>query len=1321
MMFHGSIRSRVFRHACAFALMSLAAASTMAASGPDALRAGFQQPPAQARPQTLWFWMNGNITHDGITRDLEAMKRIGLGGAMIFEGGIYIPRGPVDYLSPAWRDALAHTTREAARLGLDVGMHNAPGWSSSGGPWITPELSMKQLVWTETTVTGPGLQKLNLGQPFIKEGFYRDAFVLAFPAPTGEEKPYQERLKHFTTSRGDTVNAATLIDGNLSTGIPTGPQNAFVLEFAEPFEARAITVCTAAGAPNRRVNLESSDDGAHYQPVVQVRLSPPRGIEFPGANNFPPVRARFYRVSTQGETTIAELNLHHAPRIEDWNYKGNFAFRIPKQTPAPVPQEKQFSLDPEQVRDLTSRMNAGGQLEWDVPPGSWGILRLGYTSTGQRNIAAPTAGSGLECDKFSREAIEKHFQSVQETVLKAIGPEGRGSFVRVEIDSYEAEMQNWTAAFPEEFRKRNGYDLVRFLPAMTGRIVGDAGVSDRFLFDVRRTQAALMAENYYGRMGELCRARGLQFYVEPYGPGPYDELQIGGMVDVPMTEFWTRTPWGPNRVVKSVSSDAHIYGKRIVAAEAFTGEEETSRWLDYPYAMKTLGDLMFSLGYNQTFFHRCAHQPHPDAAPGMAMGPWGMNLDRVNTWFDKSGGWMNYLARSQHLLQQGRFVADVLWFGGERSPESAQYVFADVPAGHTYDLVNADVLLNRVKISDGRIVLPEGASYRVLVLPEDLRGMTPELLKRLDDLVQQGMILVGPKPTFNLTLRGGSGADTAFYRMADEMWGSAAGDKSRGKGRIYANTPLADVLRQTGVSPDFEFTSRNPDGAVVWLHRQLDDGDLYFVANRQRRDEDIVCSFRVTGRQPELWDAQTGEIQSVAIFSDENGRLRLPLHLDPAQSVFVVLRSPATAAPARSLTRDGETILTSKSCSTEPGELSAGLTNTFTISVWVKPDITLRGMPQESTTGRIEEAGKFYAVPARDGEALFGPGNAIAGIAAGRNGVYVLERSSRNSPAVLVARESLSGWTHLAVAYENGRPSLYINGKFVRKGLASGLNVHPGAGVPPGSGVTYYFEGEMTRPDVFPQSLDAEQIQAIAKKGLPLPQEPCDARLALRSDGRVDALLWQSGAYKLDNGPASKVEVPRPVTVAGPWQVTFPAGRGAPASIVMPELISLHRHSDPGVRFFSGTAIYSNTLHLTPEAFAAGRRVFLDLGRVEVIAEVRINGREAGQLWKAPWRLDITEVARPGNNTVEIQVTTLWANRLIGDEQLPKENEYDRAQHNIVRLPEWYVKGEPKPTGGRTTFATWHFYEANEPLLESGLLGPVRVFNPVQCVLERGE
>jgi hypothetical protein len=1325
---------------CILALAAaLAALSPAPAAPPPAdLDAGFREPPAVARPRTLWFWMNGHVTRDGITRDLEAMRRVGLGGALMFDGGTYLPAGPAGYLEPAWREAVAHAVRECARLGLEFGLHNAPGWSSTGGPWITPERAMQQLVWTETTVRGPGRVDLPLPPPQTNLGHYRDAFVLAFPAAPGDEQPLPAAIRRLATGTGQTLDPAMLSDARLDTFVAVSPQNFLQFEFAEPFEARAITVNTGPDGRFPRVALEASDDGTNYRPVTTVGNPGRHGIAAPGSRNFAAVRARFFRVVPSGAGELGEVVLHRTPRIADWVFKANFSYRVGNQVQLPAAGDADAAaIDPAQVRDLTPLLDAAGRLRWDAPPGAWTILRLGHTPTGQRNVSASAAGSGLECDKFSPAAVDFHFDHVIARILADAGPAAARSFTTVEIDSYETGMQNWTAAFPEEFHRRAGYDLRGWLPAMTGRVVGDAARSERFLFDLRRTQADLMAEAYYGRMAGRCRERGLRLYVEGYGQGVFDELQVGGVPDVPMTEFWTRTPWTPSRVVKMVASAAHTYGKAIVACEAFTGEEQTSRWLDYPYALKTLGDDMLALGVNQMWFHRFAHQPHPDAAPGMTMGPWGFHFDRTNTWFEHSRPWLDTLARSQFLLQQGAAVADVLYFVGERPPDVAQFAMPVLPAGCNFDLVNADVLLTRARVEAGRLVLPGGGSYRLLMLPPNLQGMTPALLAKLRDLVRQGATLLGPKPEFSLTLRGFPESEAELRRVAAELWDV---NPPPGAGRVFAGRPVADVLRELGVAPDFTFTGRAPDAALSWTHRRLPDADVYFVANRQRRAEDVVCTFRVAGRQPELWHPETGERKTAAVFAADGDHTRVPLHLGPAESVFVVFRHPVAGAPAQALTRDGQPVLATTPPPRAPAPEAA---RSFTMAVWAKPDIDLRLLPRESTTGRLDETGKFYVICADEGDRRFGAGHATAGLAVGRNGAFVIERSRTAAPAVLVAPLPVAGWTHFAVVYRDGRPSLFVNGRHVRDGLVSGSVVHPGIGAPPpapetvyhfsgldnltrasglppppSQGRAFYFEGNLTAPELFDRALADTDLAALVARGLPPPEEPTAAELSARSDGKVDALVWRSGTYALDGRPAVKVAVSAPLPVAGPWRVTFPADRGAPEGITLPELISLHTHAEPGVRHFSGPVTYARALEVPAEFLAAGRRVVLDLGRVEVVASVRLNGREFDPLWKEPFRVDVTDAVRPGANELVVRVTTLWTNRLIGDESLPVEHEYGAGGGRGIRqLPEWYLKGEPKPAGGRTTFATWQFYGKDDPLVAAGLLGPVRLLNPVSVVL----
>lgn len=1312
-----------------------------AAEGADSLADGFTRPPGSAKPLTFWHWMNGNVTRDGITRDLEAMQRVGIGGVMIFDGSTYLPAGPAGYLNPHWRSLMTHAIQEGNRLGIDVGMHNAPGWSSTGGPWIKPEQAMQQLVWTETTVQGGGSVELELLQPQTNLGFYRDALVVAFPALPREATRYEDDIAGISIGAGRDVPKADLSDGLLATRAVLDGKEPLLIEFAKPVEIHALTVQPSATGRFPVLQVEASGDGKTYSRVCTVRNPGQHGILGPAVRTFAPVRARFVRFVPAGAGEVAEVVLHRSPRLADWAVKANFDHRVSGPLVLPEALQSDAAIDPKSVIDLSSKVR-DGRLAWEAPPGAWTILRLGHTPTGKENVAASAAGRGLECDKLSAAAAEFHFEHVIARVQQDAAAVGAKGPATLAIDSYEAGMQNWTAALPDEFRRRAGYDLRAYAPALVGRIVGDAAVSERFLFDFRRVQADLMTENYYGRLGALAREHGMTFYVEGYGPGNFDELRVSGVPDVPTTEFWTRTPWTPNRTVKMVTSAAHVYGKPVVGAEAFTGEAQTSRWLEYPYSLKILGDEMFALGLNQLVFHRYAHQPHPDAVPGMAMGPWGFHFDRTNTWFEQSRGWLSYLQRSQYLLRQGTYVADVLYFTGERSPDASQWAIPVLPAGYNYDLVNADVLLNRVRVRDGDFVLPEGGRYRLLVLPPDLKAMTPQLAARLREFVAGGATVLGPKPAFSPTLMGFPESERKMLRTADELWSRTW----KGPGRMLTALTIAEALRELKVRPGFQFRGERPDTAVAWQHRKLAEGDLFFVANRQRRPETLVASFRgMAGREPEIWWPESGDRKIAALYSTDGDRALVPLQLEPAESIFVLFRKPSSKPGASVLTKDGQTILTTSM----PTPKASAAAQDFTMAIWVKPDTDLRVMPAESTTGRIDEVGKFYAIPADPGDARFGAGHATAGLAVGRNGLFVVERSMESAPAVLVSKRAVSGWTHVAVVYRDGRPRLYVNGTFVREGLASGKTVHPGVGSPPppieymlhfpgvealtraagqppppSRGQVYYFEGNFAPAEVNDRALTDAEVAALAAKVVPPPELPVVTELSRRPARGIEALLWQSGEYAVDGGASRRVAVQSAVTLGGPWKVAFQAGRGAPASIELPELQSLHRHPDPSVKYFSGTATYSRELVVPAGSTGNGRRVVLDLGRVEVVAEVRINGRPAGLLWKEPYRLDITDVVQAGSNRLEVAVSNLWTNRLIGDEQLPPEDEYGLPAelggdvHGIVRLPEWYLKGEPKPAGGRVTFATWKFYDQDEPLVASGLLGPVRVLFPVRVQLE---
>ena len=1315
----------------------------------------FAAPPPDARPNTLYFWMNGNVTKAGLDADLAAIRDVGLGGVLMFDGSSDVPKGPVDYLSPQWLDMMTHMMSRAGTLGLKVGLHNAPGWSSSGGPWITPDRSMQQIVWTETTVAGGAAHVVRLPRPYTKLDYYRDAAVLAYPASAGDESVYRDAIA--TMRAAARVSPALLTDRDLHTSVDVTPEKPLIVTMKAPFTARAVTLYGDAEATAFTATIEGSDDGATWTRIGQVTAPAQheRGIEAPGTLNVAGITARYFRITPKAKLRLAEALFYATPRIDDWDLKGEHLFRVSPAVEAhPTDLRATDAIDPATVIDLTAKLGPDGVLRWTPPAGRWTILRFGHTTTGHLNVAASDSGRGLEVDKFDAEAVDFQYKSSVDRLVKAAGPMAGKAFSFLEIDSYEAGLQNWTEALPTAFLQHNGYAITPYLPALTGRIVGDLDVSNRFLFDFRRTLADLMTDNYYGRMQQHANDAGLTMHIEGYGPGPFNSLEVAGHAQVPMTEYWSRTPWTDNRTVKMVASAAHIYGKPVVAAESFTGEAETSRWQDYPYALKTLGDQMFAQGVNQIFFHRYAHQPDPNAAPGMAMGPWGINLERSNTWFAQARPWMEYLTRSQYLLRQGRYVADVLYFVGEETPYQAEYVRPDispdsnprigqyfdpqVPPGYQYDMVNAEVLLTRATVRDGRILLPNGASYRLLVMPATLSSMTPQLAARIRALVEQGAAILGPRPLHPMTLAGKAGGDRAFNEATEALWGGSPDGTARkvGRGTVFARGDVGAALRALKVAPDAQCRTRSPDGQVAWLHRALSNAEMYFVANRQRRAETVTCTFRVGSAAPALWDAETGAIARPALFETDRDVTTVTFDLSPAGATFIMLEPAAGAKGVGWIARDGRRVaeLAPKTiAATSPAD-------SFTLSLWAKPDIDLRLMPDEKIEGRINETGKNYLIPARSGRDLHEEGSAIAGLALGRNGAFVIERLAPDSvPAVLVSHAPIAGWTHVALVYDRGTPSLYLDGKLARTGLRSGRRVYAGGSdAPSPSGVTYFFEGNATPLATVARAMTPAEIAAEAAKGPPAPPlATTPVALNRAADGRLHGLAWASGRYTIDGGATFAAAVPDPITIDGAWTVRFQPGRGAPASAALPRLESLSHHADDGVRHFSGTATYERTIDVPADALRRGQRLYLDLGRVEVLAGVTVNGRDLGVVWKEPYRVDITDAVHPGSNTVSLAVTNLWVNRMIADAALPEEGAFVDGDwpigerfaadgtkttvmaRKITALPEWYKAGRAKPPGGRVTFTPWTFFSKDEPLLDSGLLGPVRLVFAQEVAVKR--
>lgn len=1024
----------------------------------------FLNPPNDTRPWVYWFWINGNITKEGIKADLEAMQRVGIGGVLIMEvdGN---PQGPVAFGTESWKEMFRFACEEANRLGLVINMNDGAGWTGSGGPWNTPENSMQHVFYTETTVDGGKLVNQELPEPGEKEAkrvayhvlknedgtlkYYRDIAVIAFPTP--QNNTYKNE------------------DIKLKAGFITG---------------------------STPPSMEPGDVG----------------------------RFKVFPIEAD-----------------------------------PVPEDAVVEQD--KILDITGYFN-NGQLNWDVPLGNWTIVRFGHGTTGKTNHPAPVAGMGLECDKMSKEAVEIHFNKFIGEMLELAGPLAGKTIIGTHVDSWEVGGQTWTRAFPEEFKKRCGYDILPFLPAMTGRIIGSAEITERFLWDLRFTISELIAENYAGHLRELSNQHGIEFSMEALDNTPFDEIRVVGQSNVPQTEFWYRRErdavghtgdnfegvfrtyaWTPAMV-----SAAHIYGKKIIPAEAFTavrGED----WLAHPALLKPQGDWAFCSGINRFIFHRYAMQPWLDRKPGMTMSYWGIHYERTQTWWEETKPWHEYLTRCQYLLQKGLFVADILYMQAEAVPN--RFIppgvdFSDPnppdPPEYNFDGCTADVVFNRITIKDGMIMLPDGMSYRIMVLPSPgeqvMAGlMTVKLAKRIEELVNEGMVVVGPPPERTPGLGNYPDSEEELKQIVGRLWGdtSSPGERKVGKGRVLWGITPHNILRDMGIPPDFSCSTPTP---FRYNHRRAEDGsEIYFVSNKQNETVEAMCNFRVNGRRPELWWPETGQIDKPAMYSEANNVTSLPLQLSAFESVFVIFR----------------------------------------------PD----------------------ALP------------------------------ERNRLIKVLQNDSL-----------------------ISKNLGSKIRVN--------------------------------------NKG-----------------SKLESLIYQSGEYTLITADGKErktgmIELPGLLKITGSWEVSFTRGWGAPENIQFPELVSWSNHSNEGIRHFSGKASYRKKVLLPENMLKKNQKLFLDLGKVEVIARIKLNGKDLGILWKKPFLVEISSAAIEGENLLEIMVVNLWPNRLIGDAKLPEDCNWSAAgvPATLVEYPLWLKENKPSPTG-RFTFSIIKVWSKDDTLRKSGLLGPV--------------
>ncbi|WP_321373096.1 glycosyl hydrolase [uncultured Draconibacterium sp.] len=1091
------------------------------------LKSEFQTPPDDAKPRVWWHWMNGNVTKEGIRADLEWMNRVGIGGFQNFDAGLNSPQvveNRLVYMTPDWKDHFLFTTKLADSLGLEMAIAGSPGWSESGGPWVKPEEAMKKYVWSEVRVKGGETFNGKLPQPPSVSGpfqniglaanpmgghgadvpnFYSDVKVFAYRLPDADKS--LKELNPKITSSGGNFTVELLSDGDLvkTAKLPESKISWIQYEFAEPVTMQAVTVVGGSGGGmfrggGAKRTLEASNDGKTFTKVIDI----PNGSVDESTLTFAPTTAKYFRAIWEKQpvrmdpamaglfgfgpppangTDVAEFVLHTGGRVNRFEDKAAFSGATDLYTVWTPEVAPETVVDKNNVVDLTAQMQEDGMLNWTPEDGEWMIVRMGYSLTGHQNSPASPEATGLEVDKLNAKHVKAYFTNYLDQYKDATGGlMGEHGLQYVITDSWEAGTQNWTDEMITEFENRRGYEMLPWMPVLTGHIVESAEASDRFLWDFRKTLADLVVENHYDLLTTMLKERNMGRYSESHEARRAfigDGMEVKKTADVPMGAGWTPGGFGGNEGgfasvyqadIRESSSVAHLYGQKYVAAESLTAMG--SDWAWSPELLKPIADHLMACGLNRFVIHTSVHQPLMDKAPGMSLGPFGQWFTRNETWAEQATAWTSYLARSCYMLQQGKYVADIVWYYGEDNNITTLFSrmrggdLPAVPEGYSYDFINADAVQNWISVDNGEYVTPTGMSYRVLVLDPNSSYMTLALLKKIKSMVEAGGVVTGAKPIMTPSL---SDDPAEFDVIVNQLWANENGVNTVGSGKVYAGFELKDVMTQQEITPDMVYTKPKADSELFFAHRQVDGTDIYWVNNRSDEATEMDVTFRVAGKIAEVWHPETGKTEAVS-FAISGNQTTVPMHLEPNDAVFVV----------------------------------------------------------------------------------FG--------------------DNTNEKSV--------------------------------------------------------------------------NIPKVAE---------------------------------------SKLE-----EVAGPWTVEFQPERGAPAQATFEALTPWNENADQGIKYFSGTASYKKTI-ATPESWLAdGSEVWIDLGALQNMAEVKVNGKSMGIVWKKPFKVNITEGLTAGENELEIEVTNLWVNRQIGDQQPGVEE--------------------------KITFVSNPFYKADSPLKTSGLMGPVSIISMKQ-------
>lgn len=911
----------------------------------DPLFSEFVNPPMSSRPRAWWHWMDGNVDKAGIEKDLHWLAASGAGGVQAFTGSMGVPhytQDKVAFRSPAWQSAMKHAATTADSLGLELAIATSAGWSATGGPWVRPAAGMKKLVWSAARVTAGQAGRTAVPPPPSSSGPYQDVpfaairkdpvgvpnhfedvAVLAFPRRNGHVPLAPSRISASGPVSGERT-LESLADGRFwpPTQLQAEEHTGWLLaEFDEPTPVAAVRVALPAQRgfgvpPAPKAQLEASNDGVTFRTVVDLPASPSPVR----SASFSAVTARYFRLVLEPASSgtfpiapgirplalpapkertstfaVSALQFFSGARINRAEEKAGFA---------PVPDFYALDGGPspacdavrsQDVIDVSGQLCPDGTLDWMPDDGEWTVLRFGYSLTGHLNAPAPVDATGLEVDKLDAGLVTEYFEHYLGFFEDALGTEflGTRGVSALLSDSIESGPQNWTASMRTEFTRRRGYDLLPWLPAVTGIIVGDTQQSEAFLWDLRKTISELLAENHYGTIAGIARERGMTYYaeaLEDHRPQLGDDLEMRSHADVPMGAMWCYEPEaGPQATyvadLRGAASVAHVYGKAATGAESMGAFGKP--FVYTPRKLKPIVDMGFVLGVNLINIHTSPHQPDAAPKPGITLSPYlGQSFTRNETWAHAAKPWLDYLARCSHLLQQGTHAADIAYFYGEEAPVTG--VFGDaapeVPDGHRFDFINLNGLLNHVTVTaDGDLLTTAGTRYRLLYLGGSSRRMTLAAVQRLTELLDAGATVAGWRPESSPSR---SDDPAAWAAAVDSLWNGRPGLMDLGG--IQVSDGVAAALARMSVEPDW--TVAASDGAKLpVIHRHLDGADLYFVSNQLERQEKVTLTFRDGASSAELWDPVQVS-RSVVGMHTEAGRTAVDLQLEPFGSAFILLR-----------------------------------------------------------------------------------------------------------------------------------------------------------------------------------------------------------------------------------------------------------------------------------------------------------------------------------------------------------------------------------------------------------------------------------------------